>query len=134
MHHGAARYRKASQANTSARDTELAAFTAITRGLQSAGSRQSRVHALGRNHDLWSLLLKDLALDSNRLPPELKANLIGLALWSMRYSTLAILQDLPVAPLVDVNTNIAEGLILQISPAPLTLPATSTPMSTGTTA
>ncbi len=129
MHHGAARYRKASQAGGSARDTEMAAFTAVTRGLLEAAPGRTRTYALGRNHDLWSLLLKDLALDSNRLPQDIKANLISLATWSMRYSTLAILQDLPLAPLIEVNQNIAEGLTLQLlAPAP---PPAATSLVTG---
>jgi flagellar protein FlaF len=118
MQHGAARYRKASQATLPARETEIAAFAAVTRALQAATAGPTRIQALGRNHELWSLLARDLALDSNRLPADLKANLISLALWSMRYSTMAILQDLPMAPLIEVNGNITEGLQLQAAHMP----------------
>jgi len=72
-----------------------------------------RVRALGRNHALWSLLVKDLALSDNQLPEGIKAQLIELGLWSMRYSTLAILQNLSAAPLIDVNRNVMEGLLAQ---------------------
>ncbi len=106
----------------SPRDTELAAFSAVTRGLQGARPGQSRVIALGNNHQLWSVLVKDIALDANDLPESLKTQLIALATWSMRYSTLAILHDLPLAPLIAVNLNIADGLAAQCAPLLPTMP------------
>ncbi len=81
--------------------------------LESAPDEPARIRALGRNHDLWSMLVKDLALDGNRLPEAIRSNLVSLGIWSMRYSTLAILKNLPAGPLIDVNRNIAEGLTLQ---------------------
>jgi flagellar protein FlaF len=104
----------------SARETELAAFGAVTRGLEESVSGPPRIRALGHNHALWSALVRDLALDTNRLPPPLKSQLIALAGWSMRYSTLAILKDLPVQPLIAVNRNIADGLALQTAAPPET--------------
>ncbi len=62
--------------------------------------------------------MKDIALENNLLPPEIKNNLITLGAWSMRYSTLAILQDLPIQPLIDVNRNVADGVAQQM-PAPV---------------
>jgi flagellar protein FlaF len=96
----------------------LAAFASVTRGLEEANSTEKRIRALGRNHDLWSMLVKDLALEENRLPPELKNQLLGLGAWSMHYSTRAILQDVPIKPLIDVNRNIADGLSMQRSGIP----------------
>jgi hypothetical protein len=61
------------------------------------------------------MLIKDLSLQGNRLPEALKAQLIGLGLWSMRYSTLAILNKLPLEPLIEVNRNIADGIAQQAS-------------------
>jgi flagellar biosynthesis regulator FlaF len=74
--------------------------------------------------------VKDLALEGNALPTELKNQLIGLGAWAMRYSTVAILQDLPIQPLIAVNRNVAEGLALQKS----AVPQVSTSPSTGITA
>jgi len=96
----------------------LAAFASVTRGLEQADTTEKRIRALGRNHDLWSTLVKDLALEENRLPPELKNQLIGIGAWSMRYSTCAILRDMPIAPLIEVNRNIADGLSMQRSANP----------------
>ncbi len=58
---------------------------------------------------------------SNALPAELKNQLIGLGAWSMRYSTLALLQDLSLEPLIEVNRNIAEGLAMQNTARPQVL-------------
>ncbi len=103
----------------SARDTELAAFASVTRGLEEFTTERDRLTALGRNHELWSILIKALASDANRLPDTLKSQLIDIAAWSMRYSTLAILHNLPLAPLIEVNRNIAEGLAAQARSEPV---------------
>jgi flagellar protein FlaF len=106
-----------------ARETEIAAFSAVNKLLEAATDEPARIRAFGRNHDLWSMLVKDLGLETNGLPAPLKAQLVALGLWSMRYSTLAILQKLPAAPLLAVNRNIAEGLALQAQGAARVEPA-----------
>ena len=85
----------------------------MIRGLENIADEAARIRAIGRNHDLWAALIKDLALSSNALPETLKRELIALGQWSMQYSTLAILQKLPVQPMINVNRNIAEGLTTQ---------------------
>ncbi len=85
----------------------------MIRGLENIADEAARIRAIGRNHDLWSALIRDLALSSNALPETLKRELIALGQWSMQYSTLAILQKLPVQPMINVNRNIAEGLTAQ---------------------
>jgi flagellar protein FlaF len=85
----------------------------VTRDLADCAEGPSRLRALGRNHKLWSILVKDLALAENRLPDGVKAGLIELGLWSMRYCTQAMLRDLPLQPLIEVNRNIADGLLAQ---------------------
>ena len=85
----------------------------INRELESCTPGTSRTRAIGRNHTLWSVLVKDLSLADNGLPEGVKAQLIGLGLWSMRYSTLALLQDLPIDPLIAVNSNVLDGLMTQ---------------------
>ena len=85
----------------------------INRELATCTAGQTRTRAIGRNHQLWSILVKDLAMADNGLPEPVKAQLIGLGLWSMRYSTLALLRDLPIEPLIDVNSNVLDGLATQ---------------------
>ena len=55
----------------------------------------------------------------NRLPEGMKAHLIGLGLWAMRYSTLALLRDMPLEPLIAVNQNVLDGLVEQACIAPV---------------
>lgn len=57
------------------------------------------------------------------MPAGLKAQLISLGLWAMRYSTLAMLKPLALEPLIDVNRNVANGLREQQSRAPRPEPA-----------
>ena len=109
----AAQYLEQSKASVDARGTEIAAFSRVNRELATATDAAQRIRAIGRNHELWSLLIKDLAQSGNRLPDDLRNSLIQLAAWSMRYSIQANLMGLSVQPLIDVNTNILEGLKAQ---------------------
>lgn len=111
--YAASSYQKTSAAGISGRDTECAAFRSVNRDLEVCAEGPARVRAIGRNHALWSLLVKDLAQADNRMPAGIKDGLIGLGLWSMRYSTQALLQNLPVAPLIEVNDNVLAGLLAQ---------------------
>jgi flagellar protein FlaF len=113
----AAQYLQQSRTSVDARQTEIAVFSLVNRELTTAATPAQRIRALGRNHDLWSLLLKDLGQSGNRLPQSLRDELIRLAVWSMRYSIHANLLGLPIDPLVTVNTNILEGLKLQAASA-----------------
>ncbi len=108
-------YRKASETNISGRETECAAFNMVNRELAACDDGQTRIRALGHNHAMWSTLVRDLGLAENALPDHLKSQLISLGLWSMRYSTRALLEPLSVQPLIDVNRNIVEGLSAQKS-------------------
>lgn len=85
----------------------------VNRDLAACAEGVSRTRAIGRNHTLWSILVRDLAVAENRMPEGIKSQLISLGLWSMRYSTIALLRDLPVDPLIEVNTNVLEGLLGQ---------------------
>ncbi len=89
----------------------------INRELTECSGAAEKTRAIGRNHSLWSILVKDLSLAENRLPEGMKAHLIGLGLWVMRYSTLALLRDLPLQPLIEVNGNVLDGLLAQADAA-----------------
>ena len=97
----------------SPREAEILAFGLCNLRLQRAADTKSRIEALHQNHVLWSALVRDLASDGNQLPDALKRALIDLGFWSMRYCTAAATSDLPVAPLISVNSNILDGLKAQ---------------------
>lgn len=92
------------------REQEATAFRLAARHLNEAGNRPERNRALGINHEMWSILFRELNSSACALPEILKADCIKLALWSLEYSTKAVLSDLPLSPLVEVNNTMAEGL------------------------
>ena len=95
------------------RDNEYEAFLRVTRQLQRAHAEADRLEAIraaNNNIQLWTILAADLMHPENRLPAELKAGLISLALFSMRHSHKIILGDADLEPLIDVNTRIMKGL------------------------
>lgn len=100
-------------ASTSHVDAEILGFGLCNSRMENAKDAKSRIEALHKNHQFWSILVRDLAGVGNKLPADLKSQLIGLGLWSMRYSTLSIGQDLSLQPLIDVNNNIMDGLRAQ---------------------
>ena len=86
------------------------AFRLVNRKLMQADSPVTRNAALGLNHELWSILFRDLGSAENRLPAVLRQDCTTLARWSMAYSTRALLKDLPLGPLVAINEDMAQGL------------------------
>lgn len=130
-----AAYRARQAATESPLELELRAFGFVTDGLRSANDMLSRTRALQRNHDLWLTLVVDLAEPTNALPQEVRARLISVGLWSMRYSLQAMSDPLPLQPLIDVNREIAGGLADQArarvaTVAPPTPPGAPTPTAT----
>ena len=95
---------------TSPREEQAIAFRLVNRKLTQADTPPARNAALGLNHELWTILFRDLGSSENRLPPILRQDCIRLARWSMAYSTRALLQDLPLAPLVEINEDMVQGL------------------------
>jgi flagellar protein FlaF len=102
----------------SPRETEILAFGLCNARLAKVADPKTRIDALNKTHQLWSLLVRDLCSDGNSLPPPLRQDLIGLGFWAMRYCNIAILRDLPLEPLINVNQNILEGLRAQSVPSP----------------
>jgi len=97
------------------RETEILAFGLCNDRLTRAATPRERIEALGKTQQLWSLLVNDLGAEGNRLPDELKQNLLRLGFWAMDYATRAILQDLPLEPLIGLNRDMIEGLRAQVS-------------------
>ena len=122
MSYGSTQYDRSAGTALPPRDLEAAAFAFVNQLLESANEAKERVVALGRNHRLWSLLLTDIGLSSNGLPPILKQDLVTIGSWSMSYSIIAMGRDLPMKPLIDINSDMIEALKLK-QPSPETSPA-----------
>ncbi len=109
------------------REEEATAFRLAARRLREAGDGRARNNALRINHELWSLMLRDLGGSNNRLPPILKNDCITLARFSLDYSTRAVLRAaLPLDPLISINEQVADGLNTQL--ASVAVAATGMPM------
>jgi flagellar biosynthesis regulator FlaF len=117
MQYARAAYRRRQDAHADPRITEITAFGVVNRALETAETPAARREALGRSHALWHALVLDLSSPGNRLPEALRTQLLDLGAWAMRYSTQALLRDLPVAPLVEVHRNLADGLREQVAAA-----------------
>ena len=124
MTNGQAIYGRNAARSLAPREVEAAAFVFVNRMLTEASTKLDRIKALNRNHRLWSLLLKDVGLSSNSLPPVLKKDLVSLGAWSMSYSIAAMNQDHPIQPLIDINDDMIDALRpLAAEPAPSAAPS-----------
>lgn len=112
MTYGSTQYDRSAAKSVPPRELEASAFAFVNRLLESASENQERIVALGRNHRLWSLLLTDIGLSSNALPPILKKDLVSVGGWSMSYSIAAMGREIPLQPLIDINRDMIEALSL----------------------
>ncbi len=113
--HARTAYADASTIGQDTRGIEYKAFARITAQLsQSARHRDTAfsglAEALHKNQRLWMILARDVALDSNPLPPPLKASIFYLAEFTRQHTTKVIREGAEVAPLIDINTAIMRGL------------------------
>ena len=109
-------YKKASLAAASPRAIEYKIFAEITSQLNGANaeeaSPQNKINALFRNSQLWLTLEADLVCPENKMDKELKAGLISLAIWVRRFTTRAMRNNEDLEPLISVNKQIMEGLMM----------------------
>ena len=66
--------------------------------------------ALWDNQRLWITLKADLRSEGNAFPPKLKADLISIAEWVNNHTNAVFSGEKKIQPLIDVNTDIINGL------------------------
>ena len=107
-------YQKAQAAGETPRHAEYRLFGQVTGALidvSSAGAKgKPLVEAIDWNRRLWSTLAVDCMDEGNRLPKELRAQIVSLSLWVSKYSGEVVRQGAPLDPLIDVNRTIMQGL------------------------
>ena len=109
--HGASTYsRNSDLAGATPRETEAVAFGLCNARLSQASTSAERIAALHKTHMLWGILVRDLSHAGNRLPPQLRQQLLGIGVWAMSYSVAAMASDASLQPLIEVNRNLADGL------------------------
>lgn len=100
------------------RQTEYRLFGQVTRALMEAEKLErsqirERMDALDWNRRMWSMLAADCAGDGNKLPAQIRANIISLSLWVNRHTSLVMRNKEEIGPLIDINRTIMQGLLPQ---------------------
>ncbi len=100
---------------------------ALSRARDSKRGTSDFVDALLWNKKVWDAFIIDLSSDGNRLPIELRAQIIGIGLWVGR-ETIQVLDGTgDIDSLINVNKSIMEGLAPQPTSAAVKAPAPPPP-------
>jgi flagellar protein FlaF len=107
-------YQKAQAAAENPRSTEYRLFGQVTGALINASGAGNKgnilIEALDWNRRVWSTLAVDCIDEGNRLPRELRAQIVSLSLWVSRYSSQVMQKGASLDPLINVNRTIMQGL------------------------
>ncbi len=97
--------------------TEYRLFVEVTRELMAVeglSKLDSRLHeALHWNRSMWSTFATDCAVEGNKLPKMLRAQIISLSIWVGKFSSEVIHDGEDIQALIDVNKSVMEGLAMQ---------------------
>jgi flagellar protein FlaF len=110
-----AAYGTPTNAHKTPRSIEYDVFAQITAKLRDGEAGGSRAFpqlaaALHENRRLWSELAYDLAAPGNQLPHALKAQLLGLAQFTLNHTDAILLNKADVSVLIELNIAIMRGL------------------------
>jgi len=107
-------YQNAQRISEDPRQTEYRLFGQVTGALIDVRKANAKggtlVDAIDWNRRLWRTLAADCLDDSNKLPREVRAQIVSLSLWVGRYSKEVTRKGASVDPLIEVNRTIMEGL------------------------
>ena len=114
-------YQRAATQAESPREIEYRAFGQATALLMRA-KEEGRANlgglavALAENRQLWTVMMSDCALDTNELPQQLRAGIVSLGLWVIRYSGAVLRGEGEIDELIGVNRDVMEGLAANLAP------------------
>jgi len=108
-------YQTTASLSENPRDTEYRLFGQVTKALMEAEKLDKseisrRMDALHWNRRVWSVLASDCSSEGNRLPDMLRANIISLSIWVGKYTSMVMRNEDEIAPLIEVNRIIMQGL------------------------
>lgn len=110
-------YENARNKTESAQQTEYRLFVEVTRALMEASELSKtdpKLHdALHWNRRMWSTFATDCAVEGNKLPKMLRAQIISLSIWVGKHSSKIIRENEDIQALIDVNKSVMEGLAMQ---------------------
>ncbi len=107
-------YRSSQRLGSSARESEAQALLEAARRLDAAvGDRDAYRAALRLNWRLWTIIQADVSGDDSPLPDEIRQNILSLSVFIDKHtvSALADPSDRKLRVLIDINRNIAAGLM-----------------------
>jgi len=110
-------YENARKTTEKPQQTEYRLFVEVTRSLMDAAGLAKtdiKLHdALHWNRRMWSTFATDCAIEGNKLPKVLRAQIISLSIWVGKYSSKIIHEGEDIQALIDVNKSVMEGLAMQ---------------------
>ena len=113
-------YAQTQKSTMSPREVEAMAFTKAALMLEEAKHNtddyDSYASALKFNQLLWTIIQADLVDKENVLPPQLKANILSLSIFvdKQTVKALADTKTRHIDSLIDINKNLAEGLMVKV--------------------
>lgn len=122
-------YGRVQNATENPRSMEYRLLGQVTAALTKArdGNRGTAefVDAMLWNKKVWDAFIVDLSSEGNRLPKELRAQIIGIGLWVGR-ETIQVLDGTgDIDALINVNKTIMEGLAPQTGQSTAAAPASA---------
>lgn len=123
-------YGKVQNATENPRSLEYRLLGQVTAALTKARDSGKRgtsdfVDAMLWNKKVWDAFIVDLSSEGNKLPKELRAQIIGIGLWVGR-ETIQVLDGTgDIDSLINVNKTIMEGLAPQTGAAASAPPASA---------
>jgi flagellar protein FlaF len=115
-------YTRVQRTTGTPRENEYRLFADVTRGLIEAGKSGARdktfFDALDWNRRLWSTLSTDCSSPGNKLPKQVRAQIISISIWVSKYTSMVALDRAEIGALIDINRTIMEGLAAQNAPQP----------------
>jgi flagellar protein FlaF len=105
-------YQNTQNATDNPRTTEYRLIASVTNALIEADGQTGPefYQAVDWNRRVWLNFQVDLTAADNALPDDLKAKLISVAIWVDKHSTLVLRGEERIAPLIEINRTIMEGL------------------------
>lgn len=115
-------YRSSQRLGSSARDTEAQALLEAARRMDAAVGEEDRDAyrtALRLNWRLWTIIQADVAGEESSLPDEIRQNILSLSVFIDKHTVSALAEPngRKLRVLIDINRNIAAGLMTNVVPA-----------------
>ena len=110
-----AAYQRTAQTTENPVEREIRAFIRVVAKLEAADRSNllTVIPAVHENDRLWTVLQAEIASPDNALPAQLRANLFALSLWAQRHGAAVMAGTADLQPLIDINKEIAAGLLAQ---------------------